>query len=97
MQQKANLDSYEEELTEREQALGGALKEANDAAATAEAAKKELEEKVAQLEANLEKSGEELAALKRECEKGAAAHGELQGLLAKRGKEPPRIPMQTWS
>ena len=47
MQRKAHLDSYEEELAERERALGGALKEAKDAAATAEAAKKELEEKVA--------------------------------------------------
>ena len=53
VQRKANLDSYEEELAEREQALGGALKEAKDAAATAEAAKKELEEKVAQLEADI--------------------------------------------
>ena len=57
VQRKANLDSYEEELAEREQALGGALKEAKDAAAIAEAAKKELEEKVAQLEANIGKSG----------------------------------------
>ena len=47
MQRKAHLDSYEEELVEREQALGGALKEAKDAAAIAKAAKKELEEKVA--------------------------------------------------
>ena len=45
VQRKANLDSYEEELAEREQALGGALKEAKDATAIAEAAKKELEEK----------------------------------------------------
>ena len=87
VQRKAHLDSYEEELAERERALGGALKEAKDAAATAEAAKKELEEKVAQLEADIGKSGEELAALKREREKDAAAHGELQGLLAERGKE----------
>ena len=28
VQRKANLDSYEDELVEREQALGGALKEA---------------------------------------------------------------------
>ena len=42
---------------------------------------------MAQLEANIGKSGEELAALKREPEKDAAAHGELQGLLAERGKE----------
>ena len=47
VQRKANLDSYEEELAEREQALGGALKEAKDIAEIAEAAKKELEEKVA--------------------------------------------------
>ena len=43
VQRKANLDSYEEELVAREQTLGGALKEAKDAAAAAEAAKKELE------------------------------------------------------
>ena len=86
-QRKVNLDSHEEELVEREQAIGGALKEAKDAAAIAKAAKKELEEKVAQLEANIGKSGEEVAALKREREKDAAAHGELQGLLAGRGKK----------
>ena len=87
MQWKANVDSYEEELAEREQGIGGALKEAEDAAAATEAAKKELEMKVAQLEADLKESGEELAALKREREKDAAAHGELQGLLAERNKE----------
>ena len=70
-----------------EQAIGGALKEAKDAAAAAEAANKELETKVAQLEAGLRASGEELTALKREREKDAAAHGELQGLLAERSKE----------
>ena len=43
--------------------------------------------KVAQLEADLWASSEELAALKREREKDAAAHGELQGLLAERSKE----------
>ena len=43
--------------------------------------------KVAQLEADLRASGEELATLKREREKDAAAHGELQGLLAERSKE----------
>ena len=86
-QRKVNLDSHEEELAEREQAIGGALKEARDAAAAAEAAKKELEAKVAQREANLKTSGEELAALKHEREKDAAAHGELQGLLAERSKE----------
>ena len=86
-QRKVNLDSHEEELAAREQAIGGALKEAKDAAAAAEAAKKELETKVAQLEADLKASGEELAALKRECEKDAAAHGELQGRLAERSKE----------
>ena len=37
VQRKANLDSYEEELVVREETLGGALKEARDAAATAEA------------------------------------------------------------
>ena len=77
VQWKANLDSYEEELAEREQALGGALKEAKDAAATAEAAKKELEMRVTQLEASLKTSGEELVVLKHEREKDAAAHGEV--------------------
>ena len=77
MQQKAHLDSYEEELAERERALGRALKEAKDTATTAEAAKKELEEKVARLEAEIGKSGEEIAVLKREREKDVAAHGEL--------------------
>ena len=43
--------------------------------------------KVAQLEADLKASGEELAVLKRKREKDAAAHGELQGLLAERSKE----------
>ena len=86
-QRKVNLDSHEEELAAREQAIGGALKEAKDAATAAEAAKKELEAKVAQLEANLRTSGEELAVLKHEREKDAAAHGELQGLLAERSKE----------
>ena len=42
---------------------------------------------MAQLEADLKASGEELAALKREREKDAAAHGELQGRLAEKGKE----------
>ena len=42
---------------------------------------------MAQVEANIKKSGEELVALKREREKDAAAHGELQGLLAERNKE----------
>ena len=77
VQRKVNLDSHEEELAAREQKFGGALKQAEDAAAVAEAAKKELETKVAQLEADLKASGEELAALKREREKDAAAHGEL--------------------
>ncbi len=73
--------------TAREQAIGGALKEAKDAAAAAEAAKKELGMKVAQLEADLKASGEELAELKREREKDATAHGELQGRLAERSKD----------
>ena len=70
---------HEEELAAREQAIGGALKEARDAAAAAEAAKKELETKVAQLEADLRTGSEELVALKHEREKDAVAHGELQG------------------
>ena len=60
-QRKVNLDSHEEELVTREQAIGGALKEARDAAAAVEAAKKELETKVAQLETDLRASSEELA------------------------------------
>ena len=87
MQRKAYLDSYQEELVAREEKLGETLKEARDAAATAEAAKKELEMRVTQLEANLKTSSEELVVLKREREKDAAAHGELQGLLAERSKE----------
>ena len=71
----------------REERLGGALRQEEDAAAATEAAKKELETKMAQLEADLKASGEELAALKREREKDAAAHGELQGHLAERSKE----------
>ena len=50
-------------LATREQSLGGALKEAKDAAAAAEAAKKELEVKVTQLEADMKGKNEELAAL----------------------------------
>ena len=86
-QRKVNLDSYEEELAVREETLGGALKEAKDAAAAAEAAKKELEVKVTQLEADLKARNEELAVLQRERKKDALAHGELQGRLLERGKE----------
>ena len=82
-----NLDSHEEELAAREQALGGMLQEARDAAAAAETAKKELEVRVAQLEADLKAGGEELAALKQEREKDALAHGDLQVQLAEKGKE----------
>ena len=39
-QRKVNLDSHEKELAARDQAIGGALKEAEDAAAAAEATKK---------------------------------------------------------
>src|SRR3954467_7522823 len=87
VQLKASLDSHEEELAAREQTLGGALKEAKDAAAAAEAAKKKLETKVAQLEADLKASGEALAALKHEREKDAYTFGELQGRLAEKIKE----------
>ena len=86
-QRKDNLDSHEEELATRELTFGGALRQAEDAAAAAEAAKKELETKVAQLEADLKVSSEELAALKREREKDAYTHGELQGRLTERSKE----------
>ena len=64
MQRKVNLDSHEEELAVREQKFCGALKQAEDAAAVAKAARKELETKVAQLEADLKASGEELSAAK---------------------------------
>src|SRR4051812_44177608 len=47
VQQKAGLASHEEEVAAREQALGGDLKKAQDAAAAAETAKKELEARVA--------------------------------------------------
>ena len=87
MQRKVNLDSHEEELAARERTFGGALKEAKDAAAAAEAAKKELETKVVQLEADLKARDEELAALQREREKDAHAHSELQGRLVEKGKE----------
>ena len=46
-QRKVNLDAHEEELAAREEKLGGALKQAKDATAAAEAAKKELETRVA--------------------------------------------------
>ena len=48
----------------REEKLCGALKQAEDAAAAAEAAKKELEAKVAQLEADHAEKGKELSAAK---------------------------------
>ncbi|XP_040256139.1 uncharacterized protein [Aegilops tauschii subsp. strangulata] len=63
-QRQVNLDSHEEELAACEQTVGGALKEAKDAAAAAEAAKKVLEMKVAQLEAGCKAYGEELSAAK---------------------------------
>src|SRR3954463_1997256 len=99
VQQKASLASHEEEVAAREQALGGALKEAQDAAAAAETAKKELEAKVAQLDIDLKASGEELAALKQEREKGAHTLGELQGRFARRSRssKPPRTPRLTSS
>src|SRR4051812_30317928 len=87
VQQKASLASHEEEVAAREQALGGALKKAQDAAAAAETAKKELEAKVAQLDIDLKASGEELAALKQEHEKGAHTLSELQGRFAEKIKE----------
>ena len=77
MQQKAYLNSDEEELVGREQALGGALKEARDAAAAAEAAKKVLELKVAQLEADRKAYGEELSAAK---DSNAALESKLAAL-----------------
>ncbi|KAM3330611.1 hypothetical protein ACQJBY_027042 [Aegilops geniculata] len=86
-QQKASLASHEEEVAAREQALGGALKEARDAAAAAETAKEALEARVVQLDADLRTSGEELAALKQEREKGAHTLGELQGRFAENIKE----------
>ena len=81
------MDSHDEELAVREQSLGGALKEAKDAAAAAEAAKKELEEKVTQLEADATRKNEELAALQRDREKDARAHGDLQVQLSEKIKE----------
>src|SRR6187401_2127568 len=55
-QRKVDLDAHSEDLTAREQALGGELKEAKAAAAAAETAKKDLEAKVAQLEEFLKAS-----------------------------------------
>ena len=63
-QRKVNLDAHEKDLAAREERLGGALRQAEDAAAAAEAAKKELETKVAQLEADLAEKGKELSAAK---------------------------------
>src|SRR3954469_5212055 len=69
VQKTASLASHEEEVAAREQALGGDLKKAQDAAAAAETAKKELEARVAQLDTNLKAKGEDLAALQQEREK----------------------------
>src|SRR6187401_948423 len=55
-QRKVDLDAHEDDLTARERAIGGALKEAKVAAATAETAKKGLEAKVEQLELFLKAS-----------------------------------------
>src|SRR3954467_12669354 len=87
VQQRASLASHEEEVAAREQALGGALKKAQDAVAAAETARKELEAKVAQLDTDLKASGEELAALKQEHEKGSHTLGELQGRFAEKIEE----------
>ena len=94
-----NLDSHEEELAAYEQAIGGALKEAKDVAAAAEAAKKELETKMAQLEADLKASGEELV------RSSVSARRMLPPMVScmvfslrgARSSAPPRIPMRTWS
>src|SRR3954468_11973957 len=87
VQKTASLASHEEEVAAREQALGGDLKKAQDAAAAAETAKKELETRVAQLDSDLKAKGEELAALQLEREKGALTLGELQGLFAEKIQE----------
>ena len=95
-QRKVNLDSHEEELAAREQAIGGALKEAKDAAAAAEAAKKELEMKVAQLEADLRASSEELAALNVSARRTLPLMVSCRvfSLRGARSSALPRIPMQ---
>src|SRR3954464_158804 len=87
VQKTASLASHEEEVAAREQALGGDLKEAQDAAAAAETAKKELEARVARLGTDLKAKGEELAALQQEREKGALTLGELQGRFAEKIQE----------
>ena len=86
-QRKVNLDSHEEDLAAREQALGGELKEAKAAAAAAETAKKELKAKVAQLEESLKASVERVTALNTEREKDAHTNSELQVRLSKQGDE----------
>ena len=86
-QRKVDLDSHEDDLTAREQSLGGALQEARDAAAAAETAKRDLEARVAQLEINLRTSEEKVAALTLEREKDAHSHSELQVRLSDKGKE----------
>src|SRR3954467_3502667 len=87
VQKTASLASHEEEVAAREQALGGDLKKAQDAAAAAETAKKKLETRVAQLDSDLKAKGEELAALQQEREKGALTLGELQGRFAEKIQE----------
>ena len=83
----------------REQQFGGALKQAEDAAAVAEAAKKELETKVAQLEADLKASGEELAALKRERRRTPPAIQSCRLVSPRRARSlaPPRTPTRILS
>ena len=98
-QRKVNLDSHEEELAAREQTFGGALKEAEDAAAAAEAAKKELETKMAQLEADLKASGEELvrSSVSARRTPPLMASCRVVSLRGAKSLAPPRTPTQILS
>ena len=84
-QRKVELDAHDDELTVRKQALGGALKEAKEAAAAAETAKRSLELKVEQLEQYLKASEDRVTALNIEREKDAHTNSELQVRLSKKG------------
>ena len=86
-QRKVDLDAHEDDLTAREQAIGGALKEAKDTAGTAETAKKDLEAKVQKLELFLKASEDRVTALNVEREKDAHTNSDLQVRLSKKGDE----------
>ena len=98
-QRKVNLHSHEEELAVRKRTFGGALKQAEDAATAAEAAKKELETKVAQLEADLKASGEELprSSVSARRTPSLMASCRVFSLRGAKSSAPPRTPTQILS